>query len=296
MGRHEFERAFSAPRTRHRAKPEPSARSTANRPWLRAPLMCSSTLRRHEPGIEQALPLQPRRRQQITGPRFQRPTQPVIERNAEPGLRPIDQVLRHVPVQHLPHQPFAAARRAPSCRAEPWPRIRRRPCRGTAPAFPGRPPWRRDRPSAGCRRSDSSSESASVMRSSGSSATVSFAISSARPARASPRPAARSAMDRRRSSRAAGRGDRSAPHRRCGRAWRPGRPLRRTCRRAGSSGRARRARRVGRLRRDGGEQPAQHPSQRMPAACQAAPADRRPTHGGCSRRTARRRHRPTRPR
>src|SRR5213596_2261051 len=59
--------------------------------------------------VEIALRLEPRLSQQLLGPFAQRPTQPRVNRDAEPHLRTFDQIGRHVSVEKLSKKPFALA-------------------------------------------------------------------------------------------------------------------------------------------------------------------------------------------
>ena len=59
--------------------------------------------------IEKALQSQYFRRQQIAGPWFERPSQPVVDRNAKGGLGPVDRNRGNMLIKQLPYQPFTSA-------------------------------------------------------------------------------------------------------------------------------------------------------------------------------------------
>src|ERR1700722_5134047 len=63
----------------------------------------------HTASIQQPVSAQLLWRQQIARPRPEWPAQPLVDRNAKAGLRPVDEIMRPGLIEPLPDQPFAAA-------------------------------------------------------------------------------------------------------------------------------------------------------------------------------------------
>src|SRR5262245_6064374 len=68
-----------------------------------------SPARKDRRRIEQPASQEALLRQELPSPRSEWASEPACDRNGEAGLWSFDQLLRHVPIEHLPQQPFALA-------------------------------------------------------------------------------------------------------------------------------------------------------------------------------------------